>query len=99
MDHIRVTVPELYPYVMLSAGLISFQCLLIGFGAGGKRGQVFDAARIKDKYGEEHMKHFKSDPPKGGYPDHGDGKYGALMSYQDWVNFTQDQRGHKNFLE
>ena len=54
MDHIRVTIPELYPYVMLSAGLISFQCLLIGFGAGGKRKTVFDHTRIQEKFGEEH---------------------------------------------
>ena len=89
----------MYPYVMLTAGAISFQCLLIGFGAGGKRGSIFDHDKIKEKFGDEHQKHFKSDPPKGGYPDHGDGMYGDMLTYKEWFNFTLDQRGHKNFLE
>ena len=99
LDHIRITIPEYYPYVLLTAGAISFQCLLIGFGAGGKRGSLFDHDKIKEKYGEEHQKNFKADPPKGGYPDHGDGLYGDMLSYKDWYNFSLDQRGHKNFLE
>ena len=99
LDFIRVEVPELYPYVLLAAGTISFQCLLIGFGAGGKRKTIFDHDKIKAKYGEEHQKNFKCDPPKGGYPDHGDGLYGDMLSYKDWYEFTLDQRGHKNFLE
>ena len=99
LNYIRVDVPELYPYVMLSAGVIAFQCLIIGFGAGGKRGKIFDHDKIKEKFGEEHQKNFKCDPPKGGYPDHGDGMYGDMLSYKDWYNFSLDQRGHKNFLE
>eukprot|EP00353_Schmidingerella_taraikaensis_P014026 CAMPEP_0185578042 /NCGR_PEP_ID=MMETSP0434-20130131/11800_1 /TAXON_ID=626734 ORGANISM="Favella taraikaensis, Strain Fe Narragansett Bay" /NCGR_SAMPLE_ID=MMETSP0434 /ASSEMBLY_ACC=CAM_ASM_000379 /LENGTH=180 /DNA_ID=CAMNT_0028195757 /DNA_START=14 /DNA_END=556 /DNA_ORIENTATION=+ len=100
LDYIRVTLPALYPYVMLAAGTISFQCLLIGFGAGGKRGEYFTKnEQIKEKYNEEHQKNFKTDVPKGGYPDHGDGLYGDLLSYEQWYNFSLDQRGHKNFLE
>ena len=37
--------------------------------------------------------------PKEGYPDHGDGMYGDLLSYEQWFNFSNGQRGHKNFLE
>ena len=25
--------------------------------------------------------------------------YGDMLSYEDWFNFSLDQRGHKNFLE
>ena len=99
LDYIRITIPEYYPYVLLTAGTIAFQCLLIGFGAGGKRSSLFVHDKIKEKYGEEHQKNFKADPPKGGYPDHGDGLYGDMLSYKDWYNFSLDQRGHKNFLE
>ena len=85
---------------MLAAGTISFQCLLVGFGAGGKRSQYFSQnEKLKEKFNEEHQKHFKTDVPKGGYPDHGDGMYGDMLSYEDWYNFSNDQRGHKNFLE
>ena len=72
---------------------------MIGFGAGGKRKALFDHEKIKAKFGEEHQKHFKTEPPKGGYPDHGDGMYGDMLSYKDWFTFSLDQRGHKNFLE
>ena len=72
---------------------------MIGFGAGGKRRTLFDHEKVKAKFGEEHQKNFKADPPKGGYPDHGDGFYGDMLSYEDWFNFSLDQRGHKNFLE
>ena len=90
----------MYPYVMLAAGTISFQCLLIGFGAGRKRKQLFtENEAIKAKFNDEHQKHFKTDVPKGGYPDHGDGMYGDVLSYEDWHKFSLDQRGHKNFLE
>ena len=100
LDYIRVEVPELYPWVLMSSGIIAFQCLLIGFGAGGKRGKIFNHDKIKEKFGEEHQKHFKTDPPKGGYPDHGDGMYAdELLSYKEWFEFSLDQRGHKNFLE
>ena len=99
LSHIAVQLPELYPYVMLAAGTISFQCLLVGFGAGAKRSTIFTSDKMKEKFNDEHQKHFKADIPKGGYPDHGDGMYGDLLSYEDWHKFSTDQRGHKNFLD
>ena len=101
MDYIAVTLPELYPYVLLSAGVISFQCLTVGvFCAGGKRKEYFmNNEQMKEKYNEEHQKNFKKDVDYEGYPDHGDGLYGDLLTYEQWYNFTLDQRSHKNFLE
>ena len=86
---------------MLCAGIIAFECILIGFiVAGRKRKELFtDNPKIKEKYGEEHQKHFNADLPKGGAPDHGDGLYSDCLSYKDWMRFTLDQRSHKNFLE
>ena len=34
-----------------------------------------------------------------GYPDMGNGRYAAKLSYKDWYIFNKAQRGHKNFLE
>ena len=87
MDYIKVTLPEEYPYVMLTVGLIAFECLIVGFLAGGKRGKIFKLDDIKEIYGDEHHKEFKNDPPKGGYPDHGDGLYGDMLTYIDWFTF------------
>ena len=90
-DFMQITLPELFPWVVLTTGAISFQCLVVGFLAGGKRSKLFDHDKIKDAYGEEHQKIFKKDPPKGGYPDHGDGLYGDMLSYSDWFSFSLDQ--------
>ena len=99
MTHILFKVPTYYPYVLMTAASISFLCLLIGFGAGSKRGKIFDKEKIKEKFGDAHQEAFGSDPPAGGYPDHGNGLYGDLLSYKDWFEFQLDQRTHKNFLE
>ena len=51
-DYIQVELPELYPWVMLTAGTISFQCILIGFGAGSKRKKIYPHAVLNEKFGE-----------------------------------------------
>ena len=41
--HIRITVPTDYPYVMLVAGLVAFEVILVGFfGPGVMRGKIFN---------------------------------------------------------
>ena len=81
-EYVRIEVPELYPWVVLQAGVISFQCILIGFGAGAKRKLYFDnTPKIKEKYSEAHKVTFNRDIPKGGYPDHGDGRFGQELLY------------------
>ena len=87
MEHISLTLPEEYPWILLSTGIIAFQCVFIGFGSGKRRKMFTESEAIKKKYGEEHKKYFKGDLPKGGYPDHGNGMYGDLLSYEEWYNF------------
>ena len=100
VDYIRVTMPELYPYVLTAAGAISFWTLLVGFGAGRMRSSLFnDHDKIKEKYYEEHQNNFKKDLPKGGYPDNADGLFGDELMYDEWWNFSQDQQKQKFFLE
>ena len=41
VNYIAIEVPELYPYVLLFAGAIAFQCLSLGFVAGSKRSTIF----------------------------------------------------------
>ena len=85
---------------MVVAASISFQCLLIGFTAGGGRGRLFNKDMMEKEFGDAHKKAFgDKSPPKGGYPDHGNGFYGDKLSYKDWFEFQLQQRSHKNFLE
>ena len=59
MEHIRITLPQEYPWVIFVTGIVSFQCLLIGFGAGGKRGKIFSQnEKIKEKYENAHYAAF-----------------------------------------
>ena len=36
---------------------------------------------------------------KGGYPDHGSGRYTIQAGYPAWMKFMKHQRVHYNFLE
>ena len=86
-----LSVPDLYPYVLALATAISFLCFTIGmFMAGSKRSKLFTAEKLKQKFGEQHQAAFGRDPPKGGYPDHGNGLYSDLLSYKEWMEFKLD---------
>ena len=36
---------------------------------------------------------------RGGYPDHGDGRYAMKLGYKQWVEFNNAIRVHQNFVE
>ena len=90
----RVVLPPLYPWVLLIAGSISFECLLVGFVGSGDRRNTY-SNEFMDQFKDEHG----SKPPGGGYPDHGNGYYSRQLSYKDWYEFNLAQRSHKNLLE
>ena len=77
-EYMLVVLPKLYPWIMMIAGIISFQCLLVGFIGSGNRGKVFNKEMLEEHFGDMH-RHMtgkdKGGPPGGGYPDHGNGFY------------------------
>lgn len=54
---------------------------------------------MKKYFGEEHKNATGKEIEKGGYPDMGNGKYSAKLSYEDWYRFNNAQRAHYNFVE
>ena len=99
-EYMRIEIDPNFPYVLLTAGLLAFQCIMTGFiVAGGKRGKLFTKELLESKFGEEHKQKFGRDIGKEGYPDHGSGLYADLLSFEDWYHFNIDQRVHKNFME
>lgn len=87
-----------FGYVLLSVVGIAVQCFITGFVTGSAR-KVFNK-EFMSQFAEEHKKVFlDQDPPRGGYPDNGNGYYGRQLSYQDWVTMASAQRAHYNFLE
>jgi glutathione S-transferase len=48
---------------------------------------------------EEHKKAFGHEINELGYPDMGNGRYAALLSYEQWVEFNNCQRAHYNMVE
>ena len=44
---------NLYPWVMFVAALASFECLIVGFMAGGKRGKFFNA-EFMQQFADDH---------------------------------------------
>ena len=88
----RLEIDELFPWVLMTAGLLAFQCLLTGFiFGGGKRTSLFTKELLEEKFGEEHKKVFGREIQKGGYPDHGNGKYSELLEFKELIlqNFIQ----------
>ena len=51
-EYIKITLPQDYHYVMLVAGIVAFECILVGFlGAGPVRGRVFDKQFMEENFG------------------------------------------------
>ena len=66
---------------------------------GRKRGQYFDEKYMR-RFDEIHKQATGDEKaPKGGYPDMGNGRYSADLSYDQWFLFNNAQRAHYNFLE
>ena len=97
---LKLSLPDEYPWVMLVAGLIAFEVIIVGFlGPGRLRGKIFNKHFMEQNFGSMIMgdpvlKRDNFDELKSGYPDMGCGKYSEKLSYEDWVNFNKAQRGH-----
>lgn len=87
--------------VIISCALIAFEIMLIGFFVVGRaRSRVFTKQFLKDNFDEEHRSYTHADIENtNGYPDMGNGRYSARLSYLDWLDFNKAQRVHYNFLE
>jgi len=66
---------------------------------GRARGKLFDEKYMR-RFDEIHKQATGMEKaPKGGYPDMGNGRYAADLSYDQWFAFNNAQRAHYNFLE
>ena len=61
-NFVTINIPEDYRYVMLVSAAIAFECLFVGFMAGGKRRKIFNAD-FMDKFADVHLKEVKSSVP------------------------------------
>lgn len=48
---------------------------------------------------DEHKKLYGTNIAAEGYPDMGNGRYAAFLSYEHWYEFNNAQRGHYNMME
>eukprot|EP01016_Furgasonia_blochmanni_P017372 TRINITY_DN2018_c0_g2_i1.p1 TRINITY_DN2018_c0_g2~~TRINITY_DN2018_c0_g2_i1.p1 ORF type:complete len:179 (+),score=30.14 TRINITY_DN2018_c0_g2_i1:102-638(+) len=88
-------------YVVIVVTSIGLQCLLTGMmGPGRLRPKIFNKKFLTDNFGEQHQREIgKPEPSYEGYPDMGNGRYSAKLSYREWWLFNNAQRAHLNFLE
>ena len=54
---------------------------------------------MDDNFGKQHIEAFGVSIQKGGYPDHGSGRYTMSLGYKGWMEFNKAQRIHYNYLE
>eukprot|EP00357_Protocruzia_adherens_P029021 CAMPEP_0114974062 /NCGR_PEP_ID=MMETSP0216-20121206/1313_1 /TAXON_ID=223996 /ORGANISM="Protocruzia adherens, Strain Boccale" /LENGTH=170 /DNA_ID=CAMNT_0002334647 /DNA_START=40 /DNA_END=552 /DNA_ORIENTATION=- len=94
-----VETPEGYNWVLYSALAIALECFLIGgVVVMGARKRAF-TPEFLNQFEDEHKKAFGGAVAKGGYPDNGNGYYGAKLPYEQWVGIANAQRVHYNCLE
>ena len=97
-----LTLPDLYPYVLLLSIAILFHCYLIGFlVAQPMRRKVFNKQWLTSVFMETHLTQIKGakDVPDQGYPDMGEGFYARSLSYKNWFELNLAIRVHQNYLE
>mmetsp|Transcript_7409 Transcript_7409/g.18951 ORF Transcript_7409/g.18951 Transcript_7409/m.18951 type:complete len:177 (-) Transcript_7409:274-804(-) len=97
-------VPADYGYVIAATGVIGITQLFIGGRVMGVRSKCFKSeaflkAPETQAMNDEHKKVFGSEINSMGYPDMGNGRYSAQLSYPLWVQFNNAQRAHHNMLE
>ena len=56
LTHLKITLPEEYPYVLAIACAIAFHCVLVGFAAGGRRRTLFNEDFMKKHFEHDHLK-------------------------------------------
>jgi hypothetical protein len=95
---------EGFGYVLFAASTIGVVQMFIGHGAMDFRKAHFKSKEFLEQPAvktlqEEHKKEFGTVINETGYPDMGNGRYSALLSYSQWVQFNNIQRGHYGMIE
>ena len=90
-----------YRWTLLVVLIIIFQYFVSLIIGGSPRRSIFTQEWMDKNFGKEHEAAFKGKDQigKGGYPDHGNGRYAAKLDYASWMKFALAQRVHYNFLE
>ena len=85
-----LTVPAEYPYVILSCVVLSIQCLVFSCATIKARSRTFTSQFLSEQCEDEHAlaisevggSRLPHEIPTGGFPDSGDGRYSARLSYK-----------------
>ena len=89
-----------YKWVLLTVAIQIFHYYVIVVGAGSPRSKLFPQEFMEEKFGQEHSQALNGAKiMKGGYPDHGSGRYTMALGYSGWMEFNKAQRIHYNYLE
>ena len=94
MKEINIEVPDEYKWVMLTAVLIAFQCIVTNYVIVVKARFTYFHIPNMEKFVEKHQEVFggQSLPIIGGFPDCGSGIYADKLEYKDWYGFNNSWR-------
>ena len=99
LDWHQFSVARDYKWVMFVAMLIVLHYFVCLVTAGKPRGKLFSQDWMDDNFGKTHEQEVGDKITKGGYPDHGSGRYTIEKGYEAWFQFMLAQRVHYNYLE
>ena len=77
-----------YRWLLLAVMVMLVHYFIVVGGAGALRGRIFDQEFMDENYGEEHLDETGKPIEKGGYPDHGSGRYTMEAGYKAWLEFN-----------
>ena len=89
-----------YKWVLLIVMVQILHYLIVVIGAGKPRSKLFTQEWMQEHFGQIHSEELDGQQIiKGGYPDHGSGRYTMKAGYAAWMEFNKAQRVHYNYLE
>ena len=91
--------PQGYNETVRASLLVALVYQASGYLVTRARKRFFNKEFLNKHYGEEHKKYFGTEPPAGGYPDPGDGRYADKLSLGEWNDFNLSVRAFNNFSE
>ena len=83
------TIDDNYRWVLLVVLVMILHYFICLASTGGSRRKYFTQPFLEEHFGETHEDATGEKIKKGGYPDHGSGRYASMLDYSGWMEFMK----------
>jgi hypothetical protein len=93
------TIPKNYLWTIASVALMAFHYLTVSLMVAATRRKIFSKEFLNAKFGEDHKAAYGCEPPVGGFPDNGEGRFAKALPRDEWLDLKNAMRGQQNYKE